>query len=211
MEILDTYWSDPTFRKSAGDLLRLTPAQMQALRNLTDKTFEVPGDVGTQFGLDPAEFRFALILLRALYVGARDEGESAILDQLGRLAATRTDSEATTLANNLESKRREFAALLEFRPQVELNARRGAVQRSGMAALEDVNFYVDLRIADDGADWKVVPVILARLNFDEPVQVGANSVTFQIPDAILATLKQQLDRAQMAADDARKRLGDQVL
>jgi hypothetical protein len=211
MEVLETYWSDASFRASAGNLLSLTPAQMETLRQLTDKSFEVSSDAAKQFDLNPTDFRFALIFLRALYVGAREEGEAAILDQLGRLAASRTDSEARALANNLESKRKEFSALLELRPQVELNTRRAAVQRYGMAALQDVNFFVDLRIAEDGTDWKVVPVVLARLNFDEPIQPGSNSVTFQIPDAVLATLRQQLEGAQKTADDARKRLGDQML
>jgi hypothetical protein len=210
MDILDRFWPDPSFRKPIGDLLNLTPTQMETLRGLTDKSFELSGDAAKQFGLDATDFSLALTLLRTLYIGAREEGEAAVLEQLTQLAASRTDADARALATNLAAKRKEFGALLELRPEVERRARLAAIQRAGMAALEEAALFVDLRIVD-GGDWKMVPVVLARLNFDEPIQVGASSVTFQIPDAALSSLIEQLERAQKTAEDARKRLEDQML
>jgi hypothetical protein len=56
---------------------------------------------------------------------------------------------------------------------------------------------LDLRVADTGADkLQLVPVLLARLHFDESVQ-GGDVVTFQLGETDLQAIEEEVNRLRL--------------
>ena len=56
-----------------------------------------------------------------------------------------------------------------------------------LPTIEQAGFSLDLRAIRDGDRFKLVPVVIARLGFDEPT-AGGLTVVFQIPDEAIEEL-----------------------
>ncbi len=212
---LDVLWRDEAFRSALADLLSLPPSLLTRLRQLTSGSFDLPSGTAAEFQLDESRFNRALAAARTLYQTAREEGdpEVAVVAELRRIASASTDPKAKELALSLDAKRDLLLELLAARPAYDRDQRRDLVQRLALPALEEVGFFVDLRTTRDPAtnEVKLVPVVLARLGFDEPIQAGGGALSFQVPDSALAALRNQLDQLGKTLDDVRSRLTEQLL
>ena len=78
--------------------------------------------------------------------------------------------------------------------------------------LSDVRLYSDLRVISHGpaAEWELVPVVVARLGFDENV-AGQQALFIQLTEESLAELKREVERAEVALRAIRDRLGEPML
>jgi hypothetical protein len=210
---LRVYWRQSGFRLALADLITLPPGQMAALQKLTTRSFEVPSAAADDFGMDQRRFSLMTAALRTLYRITSDEGTQAspVLNEIRKLAAAMDDPRMKTVVVALDTQAQAIQQLLSPRSEYDRARQRDSVQRQALPALEDVSFWVDLRATGEGSQLKLVPVVLARLSFDEPIQAGAGDIAFQIPDSVLATLREQIRQLEAQVVDIRKQLGDQIL
>ena len=87
--------------------------------------------------------------------------------------------------------------------------------RSGAIAvaptLVDSRLYSDLRVVSHGSvvDWELVPVVVARLGFDENI-AGQQALFIQLTEESLADLKREIERAEHVLRAIHDRLGERI-
>jgi len=188
---------------------------MAKLRERTSAGFNLPNEQAKDFTLASDAFALALAMLSVLYQSGHEEGQSpsAVLEQVRRIVSASREPEAKTLATDLESKRDDLLNLLAERPEYNRNQRIESVQRVAFPALADAHFWIDLRVTGEGQgnEVKLVPVVLARFRFDEPLSSAADSIAFQLPDSALSLLRDQLTRLEKRMSEVQKRLASELL
>jgi hypothetical protein len=107
-------------------------------------------------------------------------------------------SYASEIRSFLESdaKRQALRNLIDERPAYERRLERRAAQAAALPSLEEFSLFLDYRVLEgetEGSLKKLVPVVLARLTFDEPLQ-GSDVVAFQISDEFLETMAEEIAR-----------------
>ena len=77
--------------------------------------------------------------------------------------------------------------------------------------LVDSRLYSDLRVVSHGSvvDWELVPVVVARLGFDENI-AGQQALFIQLTEESLADLKREIERAEHVLRAIHDRLGERI-
>jgi len=77
--------------------------------------------------------------------------------------------------------------------------------------LVNSRLYSDLRVVSHGSvvDWELVPVVFARLGFDENV-AGQQALFIQLTEESLADLKREIERAEHVLRAIHDRLGERI-
>jgi hypothetical protein len=191
MPIVDSLWDAASFRSAVKDLLSLSASELEQLRTLTQAGFDIPPN--QNFGLSQQRFALAIAAASALYTLQRNETQD-VVGELDELVARSPDEFGDT---DFSSRWEALRRLIATRPEMEEKRQLRAIEHSMLPALEVFGLSLDVRVweAAEGAELRLVPVILARLQFDEPVQSG-DVVTFQLSPAELDSLQDELDNAR---------------
>jgi len=204
---IEDVWSDPVFRRAVRDLLSLDAAQQDRLLSLTEEGFRLEGSPAESFRMSSDQYIFMLGALRSLHSATVEFGLAAVsADVLELMEASRdefSDVEAETARATLDK-------LLQPRPKLDEQLKRGRIQRATYPALVDASLMVDLRPSFDGDEAKLVPVVSARLTFDEPIASSGLVLSFQVPDEALAELRRELGGADELIERLRKQFGGSI-
>ena len=187
------FWDDPIFRRSVKKLVSLESEQLAALTDLTSKGFAVPSSNIEALGLKDSEATLVLAALRTIYRSGQDSGYSGeqSLSEIEWLLETPTDQPSVEITDN---NRKGLVELFAPRPGLEHDRQRQLVQAGALPVLDDSWFFVDLRaLEDQEGTVRFVPVVLARLFFDEPIAGGV--IAFQLTAEGLRELKERVERA----------------
>lgn len=194
------------FRKDAVTFMSLPQASVDQLVALVDNhaTFDVPAT-------DLAEFEKTCNL----------EGQGRHMLAAARLirsAVRRIDQEErqTALVDFASSMKVEsfepehFSRFFSALPNLEREDLRIAAIAVAPTLVES-RLYSDLRVVSHGSvvDWELVPVVVARLGFDENV-AGQQALFIQLTEESLADLKREIERAEHALRAIHDRLGDRI-
>jgi hypothetical protein len=203
---LERWIDDPAFRADAAEFLSLSQDAVDKLVALIEKhvTFDVPAS-------EIAEFESAC--------GSDGNGRGILAAaQLIRSSVRRID----------QYERREnlidFAALVGvepfvpehfsafFSPLPELDNEELRTSAIAIApTLADITLNSDLRVVSDpNVECRLVPVVFARLEFDEPV-AGQRALFIQITEDSLAELEQEIKKTKELLQIVRSRFGSNIL
>ena len=199
---------NPSFRRDAASFLSLPKKSVDELADLVERhgRFDVPsGDV----------LRFEQVC------DLEDQGRQV-------LAAAQLIRQAVRRIGPSDERRQsltDFAALMKvdpFQPDVfsrffselpklEREERRNAAVAVAPTVVES-QLYCDLRVLshESAEDSKLVPVVFARLRFDEPV-AGHQALFIQLTEESLADLKREIEQVEASVRGIRDRLGDHVV
>ncbi len=205
---LGTLVNHPAFRRDAATFLSLSRDSVDRLVSLVEKhaTFDIPPD-------DMDEFEKACDLKGKgrQVLGVAHMIRSAVQDieQLDIRAQDLSDFASLVKVESFTPEHflRFFSPIPQFDPD---DLRSTAIALA--PTLVDTRLYCDLRVIyhAPGIDWGLVPVVVARLGFDEPV-AGQQALFVQLTEESLAELKQQVERVEKTLQAIRDRLGDQIV
>lgn len=193
---------NPSFRRDAARFLSLPKESVDRLADLVERhgKFDVPpGDVLRFEQICHLEGQGRQVLAAAQLIrqavrriGPPDERRQSLIDFAALMRSIRF---------NLMTSR-FFSEL----PKLEREERRNAAVAVAPTVVES-QLYCDLRVISHGAveDSKLVPVVVARLQFDEPV-AGQQALFIQLTEDSLADLKREIDRADVTLRGIRDRL-----
>jgi len=212
-ERLRTLWSVQSFRRTVAQLAQLSSEQLNQLRARTDGGFELDDADQVVPDVSPADSVQLVAALSELYEPRlRGTTPDQVLDELQGLAKRESRDLPHDFSEILARQRPALLTLLSPRPEYDRTNWREITQRSGLPALEDVSLFVDLRVTTLGGQGsQLVPVVVARLEFDEPISSAGLSIAFQVPDSALTVLREALERLQVAVDEMNTTFGDHML
>ena len=197
-----------SFRRDAALFLSLPKSSVDKLADLVEShgTFDVPSSDVSKFEQDcnienqGRQVLTAARLIRSAIrrIGQTDERHRSLVSFAARMAADPFDPE-------------DFSRFFSELPELDREERRKATIAVGPTVV-DAHLYSDLRVMHHGPveDWKLVPVIVARLEFDESV-AGQEALFIQLTEDSLADLKREIEQAETTLRGIRNRLGEHVL
>lgn len=194
---------NPSFRRDAARFLSLPKESVDRLADLVERhgRFDVPsGDVlrfeqGCDLEDQGRQVLAAAQLIRQAvrHIGPPDERRQNLIDfaALMRVDPFQPD---------------DFSRFFSELPKIEREERRNAAVAVAPTVVES-QLYCDLRVISHGAveDSKLVPVVVARLQFDEPV-AGQQALFIQLTVDSLADLKREIDQADVTLRGLHDRL-----
>lgn len=198
-----------SFRDAVRALLSLDDGQMEVLVQATrgeqgfDPSDATAGPVGQALGPAAEQLSLILSVCGFLYETARSRGLSseAIVAELGEMAQ----------ALGIEAFEQKRAMLLRlFEPNESYDRRRQATRAAslGLPVLENAYFFCDLRGVSNAAGGGVagfVPLVIARLEMDEPI-AGQDAIVIQLTESGLADLEAKLRSARELLDSIKSEL-----
>ena len=189
-----TAWADsPDFRNDAASFLSLPRDAVSALVGLIGEhaTFNLPADAVSEFEkrYEMIEGSGRRILAAAQLIRSvakrhdRDELEAGMID----------------FAKSVGVKSflpRDFSAFFSWLPELDMEALRDTAIQAA-PTLVRVGLSCDLRVVSDPPNmkWGLVPVVFARLEFDESV-AGQRALWVQLTEESVGKLKRELERTQ---------------
>lgn len=178
--------SDPYFKRTVREILELESGQLKELASLASSGFALTPESASILGLN--EFPLTVGALRTMYRSAKghDDGPAGIIRELQDLVG----SEEST--RDLRPDWEALEDLLQRKPEADRAVSYETTQRSFFPVLEYSKFTVDMRVSDEDED-AMVPVVLARFEFDESIQVG-DAISFQLTDASFEVLESEIER-----------------
>ena len=197
-------WADAKFRRGLEALLGETPPALAQF----GAEFDTPSAAGA-LGADSARRRLredAYGVWR--FLQRQQEIAHASADQMidWMLALARPfdrDAGEHSLHELIAAGRGHLVAFLEAPAPPSLTTT-GVAQRRMLPALETLLLQLDYRVVTTNGRTRLIPAILARARFDEPVSASVDDVSFQIPQDTLDMLEAALrDIRQQIADLAR--------
>jgi hypothetical protein len=201
---LTSFWAYESFRRAVRDLLSLSETQLQRLRELTltGFTLEATPELAERLGISVDSLGLSVAATEALYIESRSVGIDAVVRELERLIQTTEEFQEGGI--EVQKKLQALADLLKPRPEYDEQARREAAEHAVFPVLEGSYFTVDLRLnrAPDGG-FDLVPVVIARLWFDEEVQ-GGDAISFQFPPGDLEVLSEQVASLEKTLESLRR-------
>ena len=213
MARLSLYWADPAFRSGVSKILSLSGSDLVHLRSLTEESFESTNlrDFEQRFSSD--DLRLISFVLQTLYLESQAAGSpEQVVQQLQELTSKDgSDASARKASLDLQEKRDAFGQLLTERPRFQRRLERRAAQEAAFPSLERLFLFLDYRVVEDSPELpaKLVPVIMARLSLDEPIQ-KSDTIAFQISDDLLSSLSDEIQRIRKLLQRTQKQLGDSL-
>ena len=196
------------FRRDAARFLSLPSSSVNRLISLVEEhaTFNVPPD-------DLLEFEMACklkeqgrqVLAVAQVIRSAIQG----IDQQGR-----REQDMIGFASQLGVEPfapEHFLSLFSRLPRLERQDVR-SIAIALAPTIVDTQFYSDLRFISDAPDmeWALVPVVVARLGFDEPV-AGQQALFVQLTEESFADLKRQVEQMEKTLEVIRDRFRDHII
>ena len=201
-----------SFRESLRALLSLTPEQLDRLaaagetENGLEPTDQLIRGLHEALGISEKDIASVLTVSSFLHDGLREaENAEGLVRQLGEIA---TDLGITDLPSKQDALKRLFR-------RNEAYDRRTIRRRTAEAALpvlESVWLYCDLRAvaAEPTAEApRYVPVIMARLKFDETI-AGQEAIFFQMTEEALDRLASDVQRTRELIEKIKLDLRDKL-
>jgi hypothetical protein len=201
-----------SFRDSLRSLLMLTPEQVHELRraaeteNGFEPTDELIRGLHERLQISEKDSATALSVCYFLYErleAGRDAG--ALVGELGEIAS---ELGIDDFPRKAEALRRLFSPNEAYdRPTI-----RRRTAESVLPVLESVWLYCDLRaVAGEAATEapRYVPVIVARLRFDEPI-AGQEAICFQMTEETLSRLASDVQRTRELTEKIKLDLRDKL-
>ena len=198
----------PTFRRDATQFLSLPSSSVERLVSLIEEhaTYNIPPDDLHQFERAcNLSGQGRQVLAAAQVIRSAVEG----IDQ-----KEHRDRDLIDFASLLEVESfavERFSSLFSPLPRLEAQDVRSTA--IGLApTMVNTQLYSDLRVISEapGIDWALVPVVVARLEFDEPV-AGQQALFIQLTEESFADLKRQVERMEKTLQAIRDRFGDQII
>lgn len=206
MQPLIALWEDsPAFRSALRSLLSLNVDGLEAVRQATQTDFRRSAQKLADedaVGLSSEELPAAIAALETVYgIQAAVNGTpQQTVDVILGLIETPDGVGGGGIAEKAEA----LIRLFEQRPDFDKRERRESAQRLFFPVLETSSFGLDLRVVDFDGDNVLVPVVVARLSFDEAVQAGA-AISFQFTDRSLIDLELEIQRIKQLIEEAQRR------
>lgn len=190
MTPLSEAFDHSTFRRALRDLLNLSPGDLRALAEIEfdDMDSVAEAFAGLDLLSDDTEAPPAALFLRL----NSDESPEAFVREIRQLAADHPEFEDVDFSAIEES----LLAFLVPGKDTRRNLHIRKMQHSVFPTMESAELTVDLRVvhSEDGKT-RLVPVVVARMWFDEPVLTSNAAISFQIDEKVLTRLKEAVDRA----------------
>ena len=198
----------PAFRKDAERFLALPTSSVDRLVSLVEEhaTFSVPRDDIREFEIAcDLEGRGRQVLAVAHVIHSAIEGIDRREDRDRALTDFASEFELESFAVE------RFSSLLSPLPRLEAqDVRNTAISLA--PTIVNTQLYSDLRVIGEvpGGDWALVPVVVARIEFDEAI-AGQQALFVQLTEDSLTQLKQNLEQAETTLRDIRDRFGDLII
>ncbi len=201
---LASAWADPSFRRAMSALVSLDVDQLSRLGKVLQAGFSDEREVVARVEIGQSQSHgIGLLVAGVTYLQTVRAEEDLSADQLlawlREVSATATEDTAVAgMSVHIEQKREALIHLLEQEPKPEGMFRRARVQHSVLPTLEAMELSLDYRVdtpMDNPDAAGLVPVIIARASFDEPVSSGRSTV-FQIPDEVLRGILEEVERVR---------------
>ncbi|HEU0131589.1 MAG TPA: hypothetical protein VFQ85_11440 [Mycobacteriales bacterium] len=197
IEALHTNWADSAFRVAVGRLLRLPEDQMLKLNAIDVERGTNLQDIESWMLDDSILAAWAALRVHA----SSSKSVEGFCDELFNLI--RNDEvlrvflseDAELLIRRLLAEGADPNVFEDYR-----------AQWSMLPALIEASVSVDARVREDSNGLSFFPVVLVRLEFDEPVAGGASTVVFQAPELELRQLLNDASRGLDVADQVRIQL-----
>ncbi len=206
-DALTRFVDNPSFRRDAARFLSLPKTSVDELTDIVEShgTFDVPSS-------DVSIFEQVCNLKGQ----GRQVLEAARLIRSAVRRLDRTDErhrslmEFAALMNVDPFDPADFSRFFSALPELE----KGELKNAAIAlapTVVDTHLYSDLRVISHGSveDCKLVPVVFARLQFDELV-AGQHALFIQLTEESLADLKREIEQAEVTLRGIRDRLGEHV-
>ena len=202
---LGRWIDDPEFRADAVKFLSLSQDAVDKLVALVEKhvTFDVPASEIAEFesacGLD-RNGRGILAVAQLIRSSVRridqDERRETLIDFAALMGVESFVPE-------------HFSALFSSLPELDKEElRTNAITIA--PNLVGANLYSDLRVVSDSdVEYMLVPVVFARLVFDEPI-AGQRALFIQITEDSLAELEQEIKKTKEILQIVRSRFGSDI-
>ena len=204
-EALSRVVGNSSFRSDAALFLSLPKSSVDQLADLVEShgTFDVPSSDVSKFEQDcNIEDQGRQVLTAARLI------RSAIrrIDQTDERRRSLTSFAALMAVDPFDPE--DFSQFFSDLPELDREEQRRAAIAIAPTVV-DAHLYGDLRVVHHGPveDWKLVPVVVARLEFDEPV-AGQQALFIQLTEESLADLKREIERAETTLRSIRDRLGE---
>ena len=206
-EALSRVVGNSSFRRDAALFLSLPKSSVDQLADLVEShgTFDVPPSDVSKFEQDcniEDQGRQVLTAARLIRSAVRRIGQTE-----------ERHRSLTSLASLMDVDQfdpEDFSRFFSELPELDREENRKAAIAVAPTVV-DAHLYGDLRVMHHGPveDWKLVPVVVARLGFDEPV-AGQQALFIQLTEESLADLKREIEQAEAALRGIRDRLGNHV-
>ena len=205
---LGAFVNYPAFRRDAATFLSLPRGAVDRLVSLVEKhaSFDIP-----PHDLDEFEKACDLTGKGRQVLGVAHVIRSAVQDIERQETRDQDLIDFASLVKVEAFTPEHFSGFFSPLPQLE----KEDVRSTAIAlapTIVDTRLYSDLRVIHQasGLDWALVPVVVARLGFDEPV-AGQQALFVQLTEESLAELKQQVERVEKTLQAIRDRLGNQII
>lgn len=198
----------PPFRKDAATFLSLPRDSVDRIVSLVEKhaSFDVPPD-------DLEEFERACSLegKGRQVLGVAHMIRSAVQDIEQQETRDQDLIEFASLVDVESFIPESFLRFFSPLPKLEAEDLRSAAVAIA-PTLVNTRLYSDLRVIHQtsGIDWALVPVVVARFQFDEPV-AGQQALFVQLTEDSIADLKQQIEIVEKTLYAIRDRFSDQII
>lgn len=194
------------FRRDAATFLSLPQASVDRLMALVENhaTFDVPATDLTEFekacnleGQGRHVLAAAQLIRSAVRRVDQEERQTALIDFASSMKVKSFEPE-------------HFSQFFSALPNLEREDLRSAAIAVA-PTLVDSRLYSDLRVVSHGSvvDWELVPVVVARLGFDENI-AGQQALFIQLTEESLADLKREIERAEHVLRAIHDRLGERI-
>ena len=201
-----------SFRESLRALLTLTPDQLHRVaaaaesENGFEPTDQLIRGLHEALGISEKDSASVLAVCSFLYEGLREAGNAeGLVRELAEIA--------TELGiADLPSKQDALKDLFRRNEAYDRRTMRRRTAESVLPVLESVWLYCDLRAvaAEPTAEApRYVPVVVARLKFDEPI-AGQEAIFFQMTEEALAKLTSDVQRTRELIERIKVDLRDKL-
>ena len=203
---LERWIDDPAFRADAAEFLSLSQDAVDKLLALIEKyvTFDVPASEIAEFesacesdGNGRGILAAAQLIRSSVLRIDQDERRENLIDFAALVGVESLVPEY-------------FSAFFSSLPKLDNEE----LRTSAIAiapTLADISLNSDLRVVPDpNVECKLVPVVFARLEFDEPV-AGQRALFIQITEDSLEELEHEIKKTKELLQIVRSRLGSNIL
>jgi hypothetical protein len=190
LSALTSLWRYASFQQAATKLVQLPSDALADYADASENSFEIDARLVAKYKLEPLDAELAESAARAIYeTTSRAEirpSPDEVVAELEEVTATQLDDDS----------REQLIRLFRPRPGYDQRRITELTSRSVMPVLDSVGASIDIRAVYHGdrvtGASALVPVILVRFEFDEPVLGGSSSVAFQMPAPFVGRLQEEL-------------------
>lgn len=205
MSAVKELWTVYTFQRALRALLQLPAQTLQALEAESDLHEPLATDASRPTGED---WEAATAALRTLYRFARTDGVSEVVADVREVIAR------DLTLDDYDTGLQHLPRLLTEREAYDLQQHYRQLRAQAFPQIIDSQVALHFQAVDVAGKGpspaELVPLILLRMTFDEPV-LGSDSLTISIPIEELLSLSKEIDQLQVKYHFIARSLGTSLL